>query len=332
MSNKPFSNTFMDKKPGDITPPQKAVAVAAQSQTDLVEDTPVTPRKPAPKPQVIPKTQAQAQPVPNPPLRPAVATQAVQSAPVQSDQIQEQEESAIPMDIMPSESSQEVMISNQRSVGLENMDMEDILTPELKIVQKTHDAILEKFDNCLGKIYNTAEESISDFVEVVIIYFAKSRSYFDESNRSGPRICYSLNRIRPHGGSLYKLSDNVSCAICPEHEKCTDMYEYTVIPTDTLNTAKCFPYRFSLSGGGLKEARNFNKTLREIQEPYFHVFKISTQKKKWTENNTSYIPVFEYVRPTTPEERTLYQELTQRASQAYKATVAQLESACQLIQ
>jgi|GEM_PF-5965919 len=202
--------------------------------------------------------------------------------------------------------------------GLENMTPETIANAEWRIIQNTSE-IVATHPGTQGKLYNTADGTIVDSIELIFVGFRAVRRLFNREDRSSAALCYSEDGEANSGGKLFKPGEQ-KCALCPyaqwgqgnDQAECTKMFRYTVLMPSQFTSSLPFPMTISFSKTALPVAASFNRTLWEMRQDVFaYSYRISTkliQKPK----GSAYVPVFTCERETTEEERAICQNVHER--------------------
>ena len=198
-----------------------------------------------------------------------------------------------------------------RSLSL-MLNPEYISTAEWKIVQNTSE-VLKNNPGSQGKFFHTISKTLHESVDLIFVGFKVSRKFFNDKDRSSAMLCFSDDAITNSGGQIFSPFSQM-CKTCP-HEKskdgqqppCTFMFDYTVVSPGAQGIP--LPSFFSVSKTSISVARQFNSQLLGMcaseenpREPYEFVFRLSSTVMQMPKG-ISYVPVFSYLRETTPEER-----------------------------
>ena len=194
--------------------------------------------------------------------------------------------------------------------GFDRMNSSNVVSSEWKIIQKSSD-IAEDNLQLAGKLHNTGDDSMVDSAEFIFLDFHEDRTYFNPDDRSGSPLCTSDDGKRNTAGTLFDPISQ-SCSSCPHAQwnngkppQCTHFFRYPVLTTEQVDKGMPIPSVLMLSKTSLASAVKFNSMLMSLGVDIFaNVFKVSTTTRKGKSGN-SFVPVFEFVRQTTDDEKRL---------------------------
>jgi hypothetical protein len=173
-------------------------------------------------------------------------------------------------------------------MGSEDMERNDITLPRLALCQsltpqkkKTNPNYIPELED--GMFFNTVTGEIyGESLEVVPLFFGKSRIFFEDINKGGGMKCQSLNA--KNGGKLHPDS----CESCPhaqwEENKptCGLYYNYVSLVYPRMELIVV-----SMKSTALKVARSWNSMIRLTNLPMFaKVYNISSAEE--TKNQNTY--------------------------------------------